>query len=800
MAAIIVTNLSKEPQMPIPTNAFEFTFNDEQIACLEQVTTFIAANKPFSRLLINGSAGTGKTSIIISGVITFMLKKIAIDIEQIMNAVEQRKFNLLDTLPNFIIAAPTNKAKDVLIAKYDTLIDKVFPNERGNELFAVIKVVLKRKIVFLTVSQILGISRTINELGEEEFTKGNEAKITKKYSDKAYVYTRIVIDECSMIDTNIFKLLKVIKCSTVFIGDYCQLPPVNEILSPTFTLENDISSIVIKLTKVERCTNAITGIANKLRDRIYAVISEFNLLKLAKDVEEIKIYNKDFMEWIEKYSNSIKERQRELYLAINDGGDETTAIVPTIGKSTHKLQIKYDNMALGWTNKCCSLINRKIREMLYIEEDFDIDEHFIVKGDKLFVKNNYFKYNAAIKPSSIFYVANFSKVQYKPLSFSEWLDTLNKIAEYKKMKGDANGGVKMPIDLNAILDQQLKKVQKYLNPIQKQGESKSITDFFPTVLEDNDKLEVNEDSAAEQIKKKERQIELEQAEQVQKLRCEFFVVHNLADVILEGLYEFNDNVSVAFPNIIKTASIYTIKNLPRGVRHLAYTDWHKRVSAELFGIPLDRIHCRKCEFFAAKFAASQFRDCCYIKDMMQATTNIMLDIYLCDLATYGLKGVESYNRIPVLNQQSGTNANSESINSIKAIIKNSFEVKLQLSKQEERELRGINVLMGEEELNEGGANTGIDVGNGFSDDSNSRPPAYITMSQMLGHYFSHMFNSVYLDVDYGYALTVHKSQGSTYNDVYVEYGNILSNRKNSEKNNLLYTAITRCANNLHVYY
>ena len=71
---------------------------------------------------------------------------------------------------------------------------------------------------------------------------------------------------------------------------------------------------------------------------------------------------------------------------------------------------------------------------------------------------------------------------------------------------------------------------------------------------------------------------------------------------------------------------------------------------------------------------------------------------------------------------------------------------------------------------------------------------------MFGHYMSHVITSSYLEVDYGYALTVHKSQGSTYDDVYIEYNNILSNLKEIERNKLLYTAITRCINKLHIYY
>ena len=73
------------------------------------------------------------------------------------------------------------------------------------------------------------------------------------------------------------------------------------------------------------------------------------------------------------------------------------------------------------------------------------------------------------------------------------------------------------------------------------------------------------------------------------------------------------------------------------------------------------------------------------------------------------------------------------------------------------------------------------------------------MSQLLGHYLSHVITNTYIEVDYGYALTVHKSQGSTYDNVYIEYNNLLSNTKSTEQHKLLYTAITRCSNNLHVY-
>ena len=77
---------------------------------------------------------------------------------------------------------------------------------------------------------------------------------------------------------------------------------------------------------------------------------------------------------------------------------------------------------------------------------------------------------------------------------------------------------------------------------------------------------------------------------------------------------------------------------------------------------------------------------------------------------------------------------------------------------------------------------------------------YITLSQLFGHYLSHVITSCYPEIDYGYALTIHKSQGSTYDDVYIEYSNILTNSREYEKLKLLYTAITRSSNKLHIFY
>ena len=55
------------------------------------------------------------------------------------------------------------------------------------------------------------------------------------------------------------------------------------------------------------------------------------------------------------------------------------------------------------------------------------------------------------------------------------------------------------------------------------------------------------------------------------------------------------------------------------------------------------------------------------------------------------------------------------------------------------------------------------------------------------------------DVSYAYSLTIHKSQGSTFQDVFVDLPNMMINRNIVERNQLCYVAFTRAANRLFLY-
>ena len=55
------------------------------------------------------------------------------------------------------------------------------------------------------------------------------------------------------------------------------------------------------------------------------------------------------------------------------------------------------------------------------------------------------------------------------------------------------------------------------------------------------------------------------------------------------------------------------------------------------------------------------------------------------------------------------------------------------------------------------------------------------------------------EVDYAYSLTVHKSQGSTFRDVFVDVRSMQANRNVVERNQLCYVAFTRAAKRLFLY-
>jgi superfamily I DNA/RNA helicase len=81
--------------------------------------------------------------------------------------------------------------------------------------------------------------------------------------------------------------------------------------------------------------------------------------------------------------------------------------------------------------------------------------------------------------------------------------------------------------------------------------------------------------------------------------------------------------------------------------------------------------------------------------------------------------------------------------------------------------------------------------------SNTTP--FVNLSYVLGHYWSHCFADIFAKWDYGYFITIHKSQGSDYDNVFLDYFDLVNNPKQNERERLIYTGLTRAKSKCHIY-
>jgi exodeoxyribonuclease-5 len=197
-----MTNLAVVPVTPI-------TLTPEQSEAINSLMEFLSDPSPDSRFFtLAGFAGTGKTFC--------------------MREVVARSKN---SRAKFAFTAPTNKAAKVLRA-------------------------------------ITGEAQTIFSLLGLRIDKTGELKqlVAGKAPPDLSDYTAIFVDEGSMVNKNLFKLLheKAITydLKVIFMGDAAQLPPVGEASSPIWTQVGNVAS----LTKVMRHDNQILTLATELRE------------------------------------------------------------------------------------------------------------------------------------------------------------------------------------------------------------------------------------------------------------------------------------------------------------------------------------------------------------------------------------------------------------------------------------------------------------------------------------------------------------------------------------------------------
>jgi len=194
--------------------------NDEQKAAIEDMQSFLAySDEPF--FVLSGSAGTGKTTCIRS----------------LINKVSGK----------IVFTAPTNKAVGVLRSSLTTT--DYSPD-------------------CCTIYSLLGL----------RMEKSGEVKVLSTPDPDALditAYRVVIVDEAGMINSSVFRYIDAAAGSGVkfiFMGDSAQLPPVGEVSSPIWKIQEGA-----QLTKVMRHDNQILNLAEKLRGYQLNLFSKLNI-------------------------------------------------------------------------------------------------------------------------------------------------------------------------------------------------------------------------------------------------------------------------------------------------------------------------------------------------------------------------------------------------------------------------------------------------------------------------------------------------------------------------------------------
>jgi len=172
-------------------------------------------------------------------------------------------------------------------------------------------------------------------------------------------YSLVIIDECSMINSSLFKLNKeraeLFDVKILFVGDDFQLPPINENISMTF-------SAVDKDHKYELTEIMRQGEGNPLID-VYSL--------LRNDIDNGTKYGLNHM--LKNMININKINDTKIGYAILERTDFNTKLLDDFPRIIKGIDIKY----LTYTNEDALIINNYIRKNIIISNDI------IAVGDKL---------------------------------------------------------------------------------------------------------------------------------------------------------------------------------------------------------------------------------------------------------------------------------------------------------------------------------------------------------------------------------------------------------------------------------
>lgn len=278
----------------------------------KRISVMDALKQGRKRVVLQGSAGTGKTTLV-----NFIIEE----------------FTEMMLSGSIYIAAPTHKALSVLKSKINMEEEKDDP------------------VKFCTLHKGLKLKPFTNEqTGKRSFVQ------SFRKNDKPFKGCRLlVIDESSMINSDMLKLLEQYDFPIIFIGDEKQVNPVKEIHSPVFHQ----NWFTVELTEIVRQGegNPIIELSN-------------NLSSIHTGEQQIIGTGNDRHGYLYNY-----ERQKVIYkLSEVNGTDD----------------LKY----IAWTNDEVDAINSSVRANVYgtpalleADETIVLNRQYVINEDNILYNN-----------------------------------------------------------------------------------------------------------------------------------------------------------------------------------------------------------------------------------------------------------------------------------------------------------------------------------------------------------------------------------------------------------------------------
>lgn len=248
----------------------------------------------------------------------------------------------------FIISGPAGVGKTYLM---DYIIDNTMPRYEemcqllGEEskYYSVAMTATTNKAADVLSQSVKRPTQTVHSyfglVVQNDFSTG-KTKIRRRKDWEAKGNTIIFIDECSMIDTELWKELQAgtVNCKLVYVGDRHQLAPVQEDLSPVYKH----NSPMVELLEPVRNANqpALMAICQQLRDTVATGV--FQPIQEVPGVIDI-----------------LDDREMQAELAT------------TFQKQTHEARV------LAYTNKRVVEFNDHIRSVRALPDRFTVGEYLV---------------------------------------------------------------------------------------------------------------------------------------------------------------------------------------------------------------------------------------------------------------------------------------------------------------------------------------------------------------------------------------------------------------------------------------